>query len=262
MLRCHIYVTTCHIIWFIISIYHFKIILQVKHIPWQIRFFCAFGHIGEGSGGMNRRGFCWQPLESQVKLSVEEVRRDDLNLDNLRKGGTGGTRWQIRSSEYQLGVVIEPWLISQSLTTRAGDLIEFIFAKESMLRLVKWWKKSWGFQRFNWALYLLTLDIPKIYYLTMKIWGGSVIEKNENRSAVNVGDSDEFAAAKMFQHQWWMDSDGQLTLGNFKWNDFQKKQHFPIIFRRYVFSHLFHFREEETCTEGCPADSAQEHHKS
>lgn len=32
---------------------------------------------------MNRRGFCWQPLESQVKLSVEEVRRDDLNLDQF-----------------------------------------------------------------------------------------------------------------------------------------------------------------------------------
>ncbi len=27
--------------------------------------------------------FCWQPLESQVKLSVEEVRRDDLNLDQF-----------------------------------------------------------------------------------------------------------------------------------------------------------------------------------
>ena len=65
----------------------------------------------------------------------------------------------------------------------------------------------------------------------MKISGGSVIEKNENRSAVNVGDSNEFAATKMFQHRW-MDWDGQLTLGNFKWKDFQKifSHHFQKVF--------------------------------
>ena len=146
---------------------------------------------------------------------------------NLRQRRNRGNKMDKSKFGISVGRGDRAMVKGQSLTTRAGDLIEFIFAKESMLRLVKWWKKSLRISRFNWALYLLTLDIPKIYYLTMKIWGGSVIEKNENRSAVNVGDSDEFAAAKMFQHQWWMDSDGQLTLGNFKWNDFQKNNIFP-----------------------------------
>ena len=39
--------------------------------------------------------FPWQPLESQVKLSVEEVRRDDLNLDQFAAKAEQGNNGQI-----------------------------------------------------------------------------------------------------------------------------------------------------------------------
>ena len=58
-----------------------------------------------------------------------------------------------------------------------------------------------------------------------------MIEKNENRSAVNVGDSDEFAATKMFQTV--MDGIGWKTHFSF-FPSFSKGMCFPIIFSFHV----------------------------
>ena len=75
----------------------------------------------------------WQPLESQVKLSVEEVRRDDLNLDQFAaKAEQGGNKMDKSKFGISVGHGDRAMVKGQSLTTRAGDLIEFIFAKESI----------------------------------------------------------------------------------------------------------------------------------
>lgn len=122
--------------------------------------------LGEGIGGMNRRGFVgshWNLRSNWV------LKKSDVMIwiwTNLRQ-----RRNKIVKSKFGISVGHgdRAMVKGQSFTTRAGDLIEFIFAKESMLRLVKLWKNPWGFNALI-ELFIFWLWIFQRYSYITSPW--------------------------------------------------------------------------------------------